>query len=214
MNDLGELFDPNISIPNVTDGIIIDTKTNTATVSANTQEAKATIITDVLNNKTNLVDKVTHDGQTYDIKDLNNLELRNAIDGIDKVSFLLSNITIKVGEKLDLGSHGVYTVKGEDTLSMIAQNLNDGTVTKDLVALNPWLFDDNRIKFDYPTKVLIAEGTKIDTHTNHTINGENTNDFIKDANGNNAFEKYKFSIANNINFNKLNTIVNILKRVA
>jgi len=57
----------------------------------------------------------------------------------------------------------------------------DGTVTKDLVALNPWLFDDDCIKFNYPTEVLIAVGVKIDTHTNHTINGENTNDFIKEV---------------------------------
>ncbi|MGE3612537.1 MAG: calcium-binding protein [Sulfurimonas sp.] len=128
-------------------------------------------------------DKLTLNNQTFDIRNLTPIQLRNAIDGIDKVSFLLSNILIKVGEKIDIGNGGVYTVKSGDTLSVIAQN--NGTVTKDLVKLNPWLFDDNRIEFNYPTKVLVAEGTAISNEINHTINGENTDDFINDANGGN-----------------------------
>jgi LysM repeat protein len=142
----------------------IDKSTNTATVSANTAQAEATIIQDVLATKTNYVDKILHDGQTFDIRDLSNIQLRNAIDGIDKVSFLLSNILIKVGEKIDIGNGGVYTVKSGDTLSVIAQK--NGYVTKDLVKLNPWLFDDNRIQFNYPTKVLVVEGTLISDEIN------------------------------------------------
>lgn len=128
-------------------------------------------------------DKLTLNNQTFDIRNLSYIQLRNAIDGIDKVSFLLSNILIKVGEKIDIGNGGVYTVKSGDTLSVIAQK--NGYVTKDLVKLNPWLFDDNRIQFNYPTKVLVAEGTPISNEINHTINGENTDDFINDANGGN-----------------------------
>lgn len=129
------------------------------------------------------VEKIVLPDRTLIVENLSPIQLRNAIDGIDKVSFLLSNILIKVGEKLDLGSRGVYTVKGGDTLSVIAQK--NGFITKQLVALNPWLFDEKRITFNYPTKVLIAEGTPIDSNTSHTINGENTADFIKDANGGN-----------------------------
>lgn len=161
----------------------IDKSTNTATVSANTQEAQATIIQDVLATKTNYVDKISHNGQTFDIRNLTPIQLRNAIDGIDKVSFLLSNITIKVGEKIDIGNGGVYTVKSGDTLSVIAQN--NGTVTKELVKLNPWLFDDNRIQFNYPTKVLVAEGTVISDNNNHDLIGQDVADILIDHNGGN-----------------------------
>ena len=183
MSDMSELYNPNVTIPSTTEGIIIDTSNSTATVSANTQEAKETIINDVLNNKTNFISKVIHDGQTYNISNLNNLELRNAIDSIDKVSFLLSNITIYAGEEIDLGSKGTYKVKSGDTLSTIAQN--NGYVTKDLVKLNPWLFDDGRIQFYYPDKVLIKEGTIISDNNNHTLNGTNADDILKDHNGGN-----------------------------
>uniref|UniRef100_UPI0025F94901 hypothetical protein n=1 Tax=Sulfurimonas sp. TaxID=2022749 RepID=UPI0025F94901 len=83
----------------------IDSTNKTATVSANTKEAEAAIINDVLNNKANLVDKVSNDGQTFNIKNANNnLLVRNAIDSIPTVSFLLSHIDIKSGEVLDIGN--------------------------------------------------------------------------------------------------------------
>ena len=63
----------------------------------------------------------TINSQTYNIKELSNLELRNAIENIPQVSFLLSHILIKVGEYLDLGEKGIYKVKSGDTLSVIAQ---------------------------------------------------------------------------------------------
>lgn len=55
--------------------------------------------------------------------------------------------------------------------------------TKEVVALNTWLFDDNRIEFNYPTKVLVAEGTSIYSDNDHTLVGENTDDILIDHNG-------------------------------
>ncbi|PHQ64674.1 MAG: hypothetical protein COB99_08360, partial [Sulfurimonas sp.] len=128
-------------------------------------------------------DKIIINKRILNVLNLSSIELRNAIDGIDKVSFLLSNILIKVGEKIDIGNGGVYTVKTNDTLSTIAQNLNNGTVTKDLVKLNPWLFDYNRIQFNYPTKVLVAEGTVFSSNNAHTLSGEHVDDILIDHNG-------------------------------
>jgi len=104
-----------------------------------------------------------------DMAVVNNLELRNAIDGIDEISFLLSWINIKTGEEIDLGSKGVYVVKQKEALSIIARD--HGHTTKELVKLNPWLFDDNRIEFNYPKKVLIKEGTVISDEKDHILNG-------------------------------------------
>lgn len=128
--------------------------------------------------------KLTLNEKTFDIRELSPLEQRNAVAHIDKVSFLLSHIDIYPGDKIDLGAKGVYTVKSGDSLSMIAQNMEDGTVTKDLVMRNTWLIDDNRIKFDYPTKVLLDEGTILDNITiNHRLIGENSADVLIDHNG-------------------------------
>ncbi|MDD7423154.1 MAG: hypothetical protein PUK41_07345, partial [Campylobacter hominis] len=52
--------------------------------------------------ETTKVQTLTINSQTYNIKELSNLELRNAIENIPQVSFLLSHILIKVGEYLDL----------------------------------------------------------------------------------------------------------------
>ena len=126
---------------------------------------------------------ISHNNEIFDIKNLSKIELRNAIEHIDKVSFLLSHILIKVGEKIDIGNQGVYTVKSGDALSLIAQNY--GMVTKELVALNHWLIDDNRIVFDHPTKVLIDAGTQLSSTTNHTLRGTSADDILKDHNGGN-----------------------------
>ncbi len=154
----------------------IAVSTNTETMNKNFLEGAMDFVT------TTKADKITLNSQTFDIRNLSAIQLRNAIDGIDKVSFLLSNILIKVGEQIDLGAKGVYTVKSGDTLSVIAQN--NGYVTKDLVKLNPWLFDDNRIQFNYPTKVLVAEGTVISDNVNHTIYGDaSAENILIDHNG-------------------------------
>ena len=131
--------------------------------------------------KHNEIQTLTINSQTYNIKELSNLELRNAIENIPQVSFLLSHILIKVGEYLDLGEKGIYKIKSGDTLSTIAQ-LN-GMVTKDLVRLNSWLCDEGRIKFNQ-NKVLI-EGNPLNlSNTNHTLYGEaNAENVLIDANG-------------------------------
>ncbi len=127
--------------------------------------------------------QLNNNGKLSDIRNLSKIELRNAIEHIDKVSFLLSHILIKVGEKIDIGNQGVYTVKSGNALSLIAQNY--GMVTKELVALNHWLIDDNRIVFDHPTKVLIDAGTQLSSTTNHTLRGTSADDILKDHNGGN-----------------------------
>ena len=131
--------------------------------------------------ETTKVQTLTINSQTYNIKNLSNLELRNAIENIPQVSFLLSHILIKVGEYLDLGEKGIYKVKSGDTLSTIAQR--NGMVTKDLVRLNPWLCDEGRISFNQ-NKVLI-EGNPLDlSNKNHTLYGEaNAENVLIDANG-------------------------------
>ena len=127
------------------------------------QEEEKEIIQAII--KHNEIQTLTINSQTYNIKELSNLELRNAIENIPQVSFLLSHILIKVGEYLDLGEKGIYKVKSGDTLSTIAQR--NGMVTKDLVRLNPWLCDEGRISFNQ-NKVLI-EGNPLDlSNKNHT----------------------------------------------
>ena len=134
----------------------------------------------------------TINSQTYNIKELSNLELRNAIENIPQVSFLLSHILIKVGEYLDLGEKGIYKVKSGDTLSVIAQK--NGMVTKDLVRLNSWLCDEGRILFNQ-NKVLI-EGNPLNlSNTNHTLYGEaNAENVLIDANGGDNIEFINLSL--------------------
>lgn len=142
-------------------------------------EIEKSIVTEVI--KHNEIQTLTINSQTYNIKELSNLELRNAIENIPQVSFLLSHILIKVGEYLDLGEKGIYKIKSGDTLSTIAQR--NGMVTKDLVRLNSWLCDEGRISFNQ-NKVLI-EGNPLNlSNTNHTLYGDtNAENILIDANG-------------------------------
>jgi lysM domain protein len=64
---------------------------------------------------------VTINSHTYDIRNLSNLEIRNTLNKIPQMSFLSSDILIRTGEELDLGSKGIYKVKSGDTLSTIAK---------------------------------------------------------------------------------------------
>lgn len=75
--------------------------------------------------KYDFIKSVTLNSHTYDIRNLSNLEIRNAIDKIPQVSFLLSDIMIRTGEELDLGSKGIYKVKSGDTLLAIAKKRYD-----------------------------------------------------------------------------------------
>ena len=104
-------------------------------------EIEKSIIEEIV--KHDKIKTITLNSQTYNIQQLSNLELRNAIDYIPKVSLLLSNILIKAGETIDLGTKGLYKVKSGDTLSTIAQN--NKLITKDLLKLNPHLIDNLNI---------------------------------------------------------------------
>ena len=154
------------------------------------QEEEKEIIQAVM--KHDEIQTLTINSQTYNIKELSNLELRNAIENIPQVSFLLSHILIKVGEYLDLGEKGIYKIKSGDTLSTIAQR--NGMVTKDLVRLNSWLCDEGRIKFNQ-NKVLI-EGNPLNlSNTNHTLYGEaNAENVLIDANGGDNIEFINLSL--------------------
>ena len=124
---------------------------------------------------------VTINSHTYNIRNLSNLEIRNAIDKILQVSFLLSNILIRTGEELDLGSKGIYKVKSGDTLSTIAQR--NGMVTKELLKLNTWLVDEGRVSF-LQNKVLVESNILALNEIDHTLTGDrNAENILIDANG-------------------------------
>ncbi len=178
MSDLKDLFDPSYNIVEYMDGAGVTFTGKKATISTATPTDATKIILD----KTQ-ASNLTLNGQSLDIRNLSTIELRNAVSYIDSVSFLLSNTTIKTGEKLDMGNYGIYTVKGGDTLSQIAQS--HSMTTKQLVELNTWLIDDHRIVFDYPTKVLLDEGTIVSSAANHTLLGSRLDDILIDHNGGN-----------------------------
>lgn len=141
---------------------------------------QATEIFEVINAMPN-IPTVTLNSHTYDIKNLSNLEIRNAIDKIPKASFLLSNILIRTGEELDLGSKGIYKVKSGDTLSTIAQR--NGMVTKELLKLNTWLVDEGRVSF-LQNKVLVESNILELNEIDHVLTGDrNAENILIDANG-------------------------------
>ncbi|WP_198304469.1 LysM peptidoglycan-binding domain-containing protein [Arcobacter vandammei] len=120
---------------------------------------------------------------SYTITDTtDNLVIRNAIDIIPEVSFLLSNISIKVDERLDLGEKGIYTVKSGDTFSQIANN--NGFTTQELLKINTWLIDDNRLSFNQD-KILIETSYLNLNNLDHTLIGTSTDDILIDHNGGN-----------------------------
>ena len=81
---------------------------------------QATEIFEIINAMPN-IPTVTINSHTYDIRNLSNLEIRNTLNKIPQMSFLTSDILIRTGEELDLGSKGIYKVKSGDTLSTIAK---------------------------------------------------------------------------------------------
>lgn len=124
---------------------------------------------------------VTLNSHTYNIRNLSNLEIRNAIDKIPPVSFLLSDILIRTGEELDLGSKGMYKVKSGDTLSTIAQR--NGMVTKELLKLNTWLADECRVKF-LKNNILVESNILALNEIDHVLIGDrNAENILIDANG-------------------------------
>lgn len=141
---------------------------------------QATEIFEIINAIPN-IPTVTLNSHTYNIRNLSNLEIRNAIDKIPQASFLLSNILIRTGEELDLGSKGIYKVKSGDTLSTIAQR--NGMVTKELLKLNTWLVDEGRVSF-LQNKVLVESNILELNEIDHVLTGDrNAENILIDANG-------------------------------
>jgi len=120
---------------------------------------------------------------TYKIMDdNNNLLIRNAINDIPSELFTFANVSLSSSEKIDLGSNGVYQASGGEKLADIA--LNNGYTAQQLVALNPWLIDDGKVYFDQG-KVLVNVNASDFGRVNHTLQGTNANDILKDHNGGN-----------------------------
>ncbi len=101
---------------------------NTTTINGN-EEVQKNIIPAIKKTDT---EKIQISSKTYNIVgDNNNLLVRNALDTIPAVSVLLSHIDIYPGDKIDIGDKGIYTAKGGDTFSQIANN--NGFNTKELL---------------------------------------------------------------------------------
>jgi len=152
-------------------------------------DTNTTTLSDDLETQKNLIpaikktdtQKVQIGSKTYNIaSDNNTLMVRNALDTIPSVSVLLSHIDIFVGDTIDLGDKGIYTVKGGDTFSEIA-NAN-GFSTKELLQKNTWLIDEGKVHFDQD-KVLVDISDSDLTRVDHTLNGTNADDLLKDHNG-------------------------------
>ncbi len=153
---------------------------NQLTKNATVNSSDEKTATEVILKNTNAT-KLTLNNQTYNIaSDNNNLLVRNALDSIPAVSVLLSHIDIYAGEKIDLGDKGVYTVKGGDTFSQIANT--NGFNTKELLKRNTWLIDEGKVHFDQD-KVLVDINASDLTRVNHTLYGTNAEDILKDLNG-------------------------------
>lgn len=139
---------------------------------------QATEIFEIINAIPN-IPTVTLNSHTYDIRNFSNLEIRNAIDKIPPVSFLLSDILIRTGEELDLGSKGI---KSGDTLSTIAQR--NGMVTKELLKLNTWLVDESRVNF-LENKVLVESNILALNETDRVLTGDrNAENILVDTGSN------------------------------
>ncbi len=171
---------PSVSNPeSFVEQLKYDNTTQTATVKTSNETTQLDATQTILKN-TNAT-KLTLNNQTYNIaSDNNNLLVRNALDSIPAVSVLLSHIDIYAGEKIDIGDKGVYTVKGGDTFSQIANN--NGFNTKELLKRNTWLIDEGKIHFDQD-KVLVDINASDLTRVNHTLYGTNAEDILKDLNG-------------------------------
>ncbi|EGC16662.1 LysM peptidoglycan-binding domain-containing protein, partial [Kingella denitrificans] len=122
-------------------------------------------------------------GETFTIDDaVSSIIIRNNLDKIAPETFVTSHILIKPGEKLQLGNgKDYYEVKANDTIASIAKS--NHMMVKELVTLNPWLADDNRIKF-YQNKLILPNETSLatDTHTSHEYGDEGTRNTVAHSN--------------------------------
>ena len=126
------------------------------------EEASKEVVKEVT--KHEKIKEIELNTQTYDVvNEDNKLLIRNAIDDIPKVSFLLSHIDIDVGDILDIGDQGLYSVKGGDTMSQIAEA--HGMSTQALLKLNTWLIDEGKVHFDQNVNILTCKHF----HTNKSL---------------------------------------------
>ena len=150
-----EWFDINDSEDQFTIGddknIVINTPFNLST------EEKTQLLQEI--SKHNEIQTINLNNQTYILSQLSNSQIKDLFSHISETSFLLSDILIRQGEILELGNGKTYEVKLGDTLSQIAQA--NGLSTKDLVGLNTWLIDDDRIKF-LDDKAMVLLGDDLD----------------------------------------------------
>ncbi|MDD3009480.1 MAG: LysM peptidoglycan-binding domain-containing protein [Arcobacter sp.] len=162
-----------------------DNTTNEITISNSTSDNQNFYLNETLKN--NDIDKATINDIVYIKQDLTNqtsLQIRNLLTDINSVNILLSNVLIKIDEKLDLGEKGIYTVKSGDTFSQIANN--NGFTTKELLEKNTWLIDENRITFNTPSEILVNQTANLNNNNqNHTLIGTNSDDRLIDHNGGN-----------------------------
>lgn len=166
-------------ISTLADFIKYNSATQEAEIKAST-DSKAKDLVQTITSETS-AEQLILNNVTFDIQQVNNLTVRNAIEEIPAVSFLLSHILIYSGEKLDLGDKGLYTIKAGDTLSTIAEA--NGYITKDLLLLNTWLVDEGRVTFDQD-KVLIETDANDLANLDHTLTGDtNVENILKDFNG-------------------------------
>lgn len=154
-------------ISTLADFIKYNSATQEAEIKAST-DSKAKDLVQTITSETS-AEQLILNNVTFDIQQVNNLTVRNAIEEIPAVSFLLSHILIYSGEKLDLGDKGLYTIKAGDTLSTIAEA--NGYITKDLLLLNTWLVDEGRVTFDQD-KVLIETDANDLANLDHTLTGD------------------------------------------
>jgi len=133
---------------------------------------------------------LTVNGETFTINDAaSSAIIRNNLNNIAPESFVTSHILIHPGEKLQLGNgKDYYTIKKHDTIAAIAKA--NGIKVNELVALNPWLADENRITF-HRDKLIMPEGVSfiIDTHTNHEYGDEETRAVVAIAQNGSSSEK-------------------------
>ena len=144
---------------------------------------------------------LTVNGETFTINDAaSSAIIRNNLNNIAPESFVTSHILIHPGEKLQLGNgKDYYTIKKHDTIAAIAKA--NGIKVNELVALNPWLADENRITF-HRDKLIMPEGVSfiIDTHTNHEYGDEETRAVVAIAqNGSSSKKSSTRQLTSNIN---------------
>ena len=139
---------------------------------------------------TDFIHYIIENGKRYAIiKENNTVIIRNNLDKIAPETFVTSHILIKPGEKLQLGNgKDYYEVKVNDTIASIAKS--NHMMVKELVTLNPWLADDNRIKF-YQNKLIVPNETSLanDTHTSHEYGDEETRAVVAIAQNGSSSEK-------------------------